>query len=86
MHPIPGLVGMGENLMFLSKGKLEVIGVKFFYKPDIEVIDFVAIGNDIAILTSYFTVELYSLAQDSSCNPCPYHRLLPDNIASGEGS
>lgn len=56
MHPIPGLIGMGSSLMFLNKNKMEVIKTKFFYKPGIEVIDFTTIGNDIVILTSYFTL------------------------------
>lgn len=63
MHPIPGLIGMGSDLMFLNKNKLEKIKIKFFYKPGIEVIDFTTLGNDVVILTSYFTLEFYSMSQ-----------------------
>lgn len=83
MHPIPGLIGMGSDLMFLNKNKMEVIKIKFFYKPGIEVIDFTTINNDVVLLTSYFTLEFYSLAQESNCNSSSLLRFIPNNPPVG---
>jgi hypothetical protein len=63
MHAIPGIIGIGSDLMFLKSNKMEKIKIKFFYKPAIEIIDFSVLGNDVVVLTSYFTLEFYSLSQ-----------------------
>ena len=51
---IPGIIGMGQNLLFLSNNKESRINLTIAYKPGIEVIDFTTYKDDVVLLTSYF--------------------------------
>ena len=67
LHGIQGVIGLGQDLMFLKNEKMERIRIKFLYKPGIEVIDFTKNRHDVVILTSYFSLEFYNVSQEIPC-------------------
>ena len=57
----------GKDFLQLIDGKQLYLDIKIPYKPGVEVIDFTTWNDTLAVFTSYNTLELYSLGQNSNC-------------------